>query len=164
MMAELTHLESTLGEVTGLAMAAQAATEKVRRLALEQEPGLLRELEQMHTDAVETARRCSEIADRLESRAGVRETAEVARGKSGKMLATGLDDDASILAGFEFLTMAEAGEVEHWRALAEMARQAGRSAIVDLCAWALPIQEHHLCYVSRACEQLAGAGSSVATA
>ena len=32
-MAELTNLETKLGEVTGLAMAAQAATEKVLKLA-----------------------------------------------------------------------------------------------------------------------------------
>src|SRR6185503_6254179 len=37
-MAELTNLESKLGEVMGLAMAAQTATEKVSRLAADEAP------------------------------------------------------------------------------------------------------------------------------
>src|SRR4051794_3110939 len=49
-VAELTNLESKLGEVMGLAMAAQAATEKVTRLAEDDQDarGLVAKLEQMH--------------------------------------------------------------------------------------------------------------------
>ncbi len=42
-MAELTKLEAKLGEVTGLAMAAQAATKKVTSLAREEHPELVTE-------------------------------------------------------------------------------------------------------------------------
>ncbi len=48
-MADLTNLESKLGEVTGLAMAAQAATDKVLKLAeSERETNLVAALRQMH--------------------------------------------------------------------------------------------------------------------
>ena len=57
-MAELTVLESKLGEVMGLAMAAQAATEKVAKLVADEEgadPELVRALERMRKEAAETA-------------------------------------------------------------------------------------------------------------
>jgi hypothetical protein len=40
-MADLTNLESKLGEVTGLAMAAQVATERVMKLAEAEAPELV---------------------------------------------------------------------------------------------------------------------------
>ena len=56
-MAELTKLEAKLGEVAGLAMAAQAATKKVTTLAKEEHPDLVPTLERMHEEAAETERR-----------------------------------------------------------------------------------------------------------
>lgn len=163
-MAELTNLESKLGEVTGLAMAAQTATEKVRHLALREEPGLIRELERMHNEAAETEERCSEIANSLEGKkTAIHEEAATTKRKGGEMLKTYIDNDSDVLDGFEFLTMAEAGEVGHWRVLSQMAQQADHRRIVDLCAWALPIQERHLAYVTQASEQLAAAADPVAT-
>ena len=52
-MAELTNLESKLGEVLGLAMAAQGATEKVKKLP-ELENDLTQVLDRMHEEAEET--------------------------------------------------------------------------------------------------------------
>jgi hypothetical protein len=164
-MAELTHLESKLGEVMGLAMAAQAATEKVRRLALEQEPGLIRELERMHNEAAETEKRCNQIVDALAGeKTAIQQEAVSTSHKGDEMLKTYLEADSGVLEGFEFLTMVEAAEVGHWRVLGQLAQRADDGRIVDLCAWALPIQERHLSYVSRACQQLAGAEDPVAIA
>ncbi|MDQ3381738.1 MAG: hypothetical protein M3546_15725 [Actinomycetota bacterium] len=55
-MAELTKLEARLGEVAGLAMAAQAATKKVVSLAKKEHPEVVPDLEQMHEEAAETER------------------------------------------------------------------------------------------------------------
>ena len=67
-MAELTKLEAKLGEVTGLAMAAQAATKKVTSLAREEHPELVSRLERMHEEATETERRCTDLADSLDGK------------------------------------------------------------------------------------------------
>ena len=60
------------------------------------------------------------------------------------MLTTYLGDDSDGLDGFEFLTMAEAGEVGHWAVLrqAERARRRGTQS-TSSSSWALPIQERH---------------------
>ena len=63
-MAELTALESKIGEVLGLAMAAQGATEKVGKL-VEDEGGhddLREALDRMHEEARETEERTTELA------------------------------------------------------------------------------------------------------
>ena len=67
-MAELTNMETKLGEVMGLAMAAQAATEKVSRLAEDEAPELVGKLEQMHSEAAETEQRCMRIVDSFEGK------------------------------------------------------------------------------------------------
>jgi hypothetical protein len=71
------------------------------------------------------------------------------------MLSTYLDDDADDLDGFEFLTMAEAGEVGHWKVLSEMAQRAGNNEVLDLARWALPIQERHFDDVQKLSLELA---------
>ncbi len=60
------------------------------------------------------------------------------------MMKTYLDSDSDTLDGFEFLTMAEAGEVGHWSVLAAMNEQAHHPEISSLVTWALPIQQRHL--------------------
>ena len=67
-------------------------------------------------------------------------------------LAEGSDD----LDGFEFLTMAEAGEVGHWEILGRLGEKAGEPEVTDLVSWALPIQERHLSQVREASLKLAG--------
>ena len=56
-MAELTTLEEKLAEVTGLAMAAQGATEKVSGLVEDDE--LTQPLDRMDAEAKETEERCT---------------------------------------------------------------------------------------------------------
>jgi hypothetical protein len=55
-----------------------------------------------------------------------------------------LDADSDALDGFEFLTMAEAGEVGHWSVLQQMSATAGHAGVRELVDWALPIQQRHL--------------------
>ena len=50
-MAELTNLETKLGEVIGLAMAAQAATERVERLT--KDKNVVKELDEIRKEAVQ---------------------------------------------------------------------------------------------------------------
>jgi hypothetical protein len=144
-MADLTKLESKLGEVTGLAMAAKAATSKVSTIARNDErEELLAALEQMNAEAAETEERCTVLAGAFDGKkTAILEEARETKDKAATMLKTYLDDDSDTLDGFEFLTMAEAGEVGHWEVLAEMANTAGRSDVRELVDWALPIQRGH---------------------
>lgn len=141
-MAELTTLEEKLGEVIGLAMAAQAATEKVIKLEdAEQFKGVL---EQMNEEAAETEKRGTSIADSIDGKkTAILEKARETKSKGSDMLKTYIDDDSDALDGFEFLTMAEAGEVGHWKVLQTLAEKAGRSELIELSQWALPIQQRH---------------------
>jgi hypothetical protein len=144
-MAELTVLESKLGEVMGLAMAAQGATEKIGKLVEEEGDGeLLRTLERMHQEATETEERCLERAEDLDGKkTAVLEKAREVKREATEMMRTYLGDDADALDGFEFLTMAEAGEAGHWAIVEVMAQRARDARTSTLAAWAKPIQERH---------------------
>jgi hypothetical protein len=145
MMAELTNLESKLGEVTGLAMAAQVATGRVITLAKQEDPDLVVALEKMRQDAEETERRCTEVVGTFEGKkTAILDEARATKSKGADMLKIYLDQDADALDGFEFLTMAEAGEVGHWAVLRQMNKRGAHSGIEELAEWALPIQERHL--------------------
>jgi hypothetical protein len=143
-MAELTNLETKLGEVIGLAMAAQVATSKVIKLAGEENGGLVGTLEQMNREARETEERGVTLAGTFEGKktAILQEARDVKR-KGATMLSTYLDDESDALDGFEFLTMAEAAEVGHWAVLRELNSRAGHGELSSLIEWALPIQERH---------------------
>jgi len=155
-MAELTKLESKLGEVMGLAMAAQAATKKVVTLAKEDHPELVSRLERMHAEAAETERRCTELAGRFEGKkTAILDEARATKSKGADMMATYLDEDADALDGFEFLTMAEAGEVGHWSVLETLNEKAGSAQISKLVKWALPIQRRHFSGVTETSLKLA---------
>lgn len=143
-MAELTNLETKLGEVTGLAMAAQAATEKVLALAKQDgESELEAKLQQMHDEAAETEKRCTELSASFEGRkTAILDEARSTKAKGAEMMKTYLDEESDSLDGFEFLTMAEAGEVGHWSVLQAMNGDDAR--VTELVNWALPIQRRHL--------------------
>ena len=86
-MAELTNLESKLGEVMGLAMAAQAATEKVTTFAEDEASELLPTLQQMHDEASETESRCMRLVDQLEGKkTAIQEEARATKSKGAEML------------------------------------------------------------------------------
>ncbi|MBJ7519422.1 MAG: hypothetical protein JHC84_06975 [Solirubrobacteraceae bacterium] len=62
-MATLTQLDEKLAEVLGLAQAAQKATDKVGRLAKDEDVSELATLmQQMGDEAAELERRCTEVA------------------------------------------------------------------------------------------------------
>jgi hypothetical protein len=154
-MAELTVLEEKLAEVIGLAMAAQGATEKVAGLTKDGELG--EKLERMHDEARETEERGTALADELDGKkTAVLEKARETKGEATEMMSTYLGDDADALDGFEFLTMAEAGEVGHWTVLAALNERAGDQRLQELIDWALPIQERHFEDVKAGSVKLAG--------
>jgi hypothetical protein len=141
-MAELTTLEEKLAEVTGLAQAAQGATEKVEGMV--EDEGIAAALRKMREEAEETERRCTEIADgRDGKKTAILEKALETKGEATEMMRTYLAGESDGLDGFEFLTMAEAGEVGHWSVLRKLNEAAGEEEIAQLADWALPIQERH---------------------
>jgi hypothetical protein len=156
-VAELTILESKLGEVLGLAMAAQGATEKVGKLVEEEDDrDLLQALERMRKEAAETEERCTDRAERLEGKkTAVLDKAREVKQEATEMMRTYLGEDADALDGFEFLTMAEAGEVGHWSVLQELNKQARHAGVRQLVGTHLPIQKRHLKDVMAASLKLA---------
>jgi predicted phage tail protein len=154
-MAELTTLEEKLAEVIGLAEAAQKATEKVEGLV--DDDIVAQKLQQMREEAEETARRGAEVAEQRDGKkTAILEKAKETKGEAAEMMDTYLGDDADGLDGFEFMTMAEAGEVGHWAVLKKLNEQAGEEPISELTEWALPIQERHFSETKECALQLAG--------
>lgn len=147
-MAELTTLEEKLAEVTGLAKAAQEATQKVEGLVEDDE--LASKLRQMREEAEQTEERCTAVADgRDGKKTAILEKAQETKNEAVEMMNTYLGADSDDLDGFEFLTMAEAGEVGHWEILGKLNEKAGEDEIKQLVDWALPIQERHLADVRK---------------
>src|ERR1700709_2787820 len=141
-MAELTTLEEKLAEVLGLAQAAQGATEKVEGMVEDQE--IVATLQKMRDEAEETERRCIEAADsRNGKKTAIRDKAQETKGEATDMMSTYLGGESDGLDGFEFLTMAEAGEVGHWAVLGTLNESAGEEGVSALVEGALPIQERH---------------------
>ena len=154
-MAELTNLESKLGEVIGLAMAAQGATDKVRKLD-EVDGDLEQELKRMHSEAKEAEERATEVAGSFEGKkTAILEEAREVKQKATEMMQDYLDRASDGLDGLEFLTMAEAGEVGHWEILNTLTERAGKSNVQELCSWAIPIQQRHFEEVRMGSLQLA---------
>jgi hypothetical protein len=142
-MAELTTLEEKLAEVTGLAKAAQEATQKVEGLVDDED--LAGQLQRMRGEAEETERRCTDLAEQRDGKkTAILEKAQETSHEAAEMMSTYLGSDADELDGFEFLTMAEAGEVGHWEILGKLNEKAGEAEVRELVEWALPIQERHL--------------------
>jgi hypothetical protein len=145
-MAELTAIESKIGEVLGLAMAAQGATEQVAKL-VEEEGGhddLRSTLERMNQEAQETEERTTELAGNIDGKkTAILEQARETKQEATEMMQTYLGDDADALDGFEFLTMAEAGEVGHWSIVGKMNERARIDGLEELVSWVTPIQQKH---------------------
>ena len=145
-MAELTALESKIGEVLGLAMAAQDATQKVTKLVEEEgeHDDLRATLQRMAKEAKETEERTTDLASELDGKkTAILEKARETKQEAVEMMRTYLGDDADALDGFEFLTMAEAGEVGHWRVVGTMNQRAQLPGLQELVQWAEPIQQRH---------------------
>jgi hypothetical protein len=145
-MAELTALESKIGEVLGLAMAAQDATRKVTKLVKQEgdHDDLAQTLQRMAQEAKETQERTAELAAELEGKkTAILEKARETKQEATEMMSTYLGDDADALDGFEFLTMAEAGEVGHWSVVGTMNERARLEGLQELVDWMKPIQQRH---------------------
>jgi hypothetical protein len=141
-MAELTNLETKIAEVIGLAQAAQGATEKVEKLV--DDDGLKQTLQRMREEAIETEERTTTVAEDLDGKkTAILEKARETKQEATEMMQTYLGGDADGLDGFEFLTMAEAGEVGHWEILRAMNEQAGNTQLEEVIQWATPIQQRH---------------------
>jgi hypothetical protein len=155
-MAELTNLETKLGEVIGLAMAAQASIDRVSKLG-NGNRSLAKQMNVMRKEAAAAEKRGTELAGTFDGKKSkIMSEARGVKKKGADMLKTYLDRDADLLDGLEFMTMAEAGEVGHWAVLAEMNKKARHPGIRELVAWQLPIQRRHLKDVTAASVALAG--------
>jgi len=154
-MAELTNLETKLGEVIGLAMAAQAAIDRVSKLA-DGEKDLVAQMKTMRTEAADAERGGTELAGTFDGKKNkILTEARTVKKKGSEMLKTYLDRDSDLLDGMEFMTMAEAGEVGHWAVLAQMNKKAKHPGIRNLVSKQLPIQKRHLRDVTAASLALA---------
>jgi hypothetical protein len=141
-MAELTPLDEKLGEVLGLAQAAQDATTKVAKMEGADE--FRSRLEQMKQEAAETERRTGELVDDLDGKkTAIREKASETKTEATKMMKTYLSGEEEALDGFEFLTMAEAGELGHWEIVQTMSQAVGEQRVTELADWAVGVQRRH---------------------
>jgi hypothetical protein len=144
-VATLTKLESKLAEVLGLAMAAQDSVREVRGMLNGEHEPLAKKLAQAHEEAKETQRRCVALASSFKGKkTAILDKAREVKGEATEMRAAYLGGEDDPLDGFEFLTMAEAGEVGHWAIVAKLNERAGNADLRKLADWALPIQQRHL--------------------
>lgn len=162
-MAELTNLETKLGEVIGLAMAAQAATERVEKLTSDRK--LKQQLQTMRKEAAKAEKDGTAVAASFSGKkAKILSEARSVKSKGAAMMKTYLERESDELDGFEFLTMAEAGEVGHWSVLQELNKQARHPGVRNLIKEQLPIQRRHFKDVTSASLQLAAQEDALAAA
>jgi hypothetical protein len=153
-MADLTPLDEKLAEVLGLAQAAQSATETVA--GMEGGDAFGDELARMRREAEETERRTDSLVDTLEGRkTAIREKAREVKSEATEMMKTYLGGEEEALDGFEFLSMAEAGELCHWKIVETMAGTIGADDVHKLATWAVGIQREHIEVVRNASLKLA---------
>jgi hypothetical protein len=140
---KLTNLETKLGEVIGLAMAAQGGTDKIAKLVSDRR--LKQQLKTMKSEAAAAEKGGTVVAGSITGKkAAIMKEAREVKKKATKMMTTYLDRSADGLDGFEFLTMAEAAEVGHWTVLDELNKQAKHPGIRQLTKMQIPIQRRHL--------------------
>jgi hypothetical protein len=143
-MAELTKLESKLAEVLGLAQAAKGATQTVKGMLEDGQDEIAERLDRMGEEAQETADRCEQVAGTFDGKkTAILDEARTVKQDATEMMKTYLEGEDEALDGFEFLTMAEAGEVGHWAILRTLNEKAANGEVASLTEWALPIQERH---------------------
>src|SRR3954454_5862666 len=153
-MADLTPLDEKLGEVLGLAQAAQAATKHVA--GMEDAEQFKSELERMRAQAEETEQRTDALIDTLEGKkTAIREKARETKVEAQDMMKTYLGGEEEALDGFEFLSMAEAGELCHWEIVEKMSETLGVDDVHSLASWAVGVQREHVETVRQASLELA---------
>ncbi|MDQ3739418.1 MAG: hypothetical protein M3389_00610 [Actinomycetota bacterium] len=153
-MAELTPLDEKLAEVLGLAQAAQDTVAKVAKM--EGADAFSSDLDRMTSESEETQRRTMEIVDGLEGKkTAITDKARETKQEAAEMRDAYLEGEEEALDGFEFLTMAEAGELGHWEIVETIAETAGEARIRELASWAVGVQRGHFEGVRQAALQLA---------
>lgn len=153
-MAELTPLDEKLGEVLGLAQAAQEATKHIERM--EDAEDFDEQLERMRSEAEETERRTDGLVDGIDGKkTAIREKARETKSEAVDMMKTYLAGEDEALDGFEFLSMAEAGELCHWEIVRTMADTLSLDDVSELADWAVEIQRGHIETVRAASLELA---------
>jgi hypothetical protein len=86
-MAELTNMETKLGEVIGLAMAAQAATERVEKLTKDRQ--LRKQLQTMRKEAAKAEKDGTAVAASLNGKKGkILKEARAVKTKGANMMKT----------------------------------------------------------------------------
>jgi hypothetical protein len=153
-MADLNPLDEKIAEVLGLAQAAQQATETVSKM--EGAEDFEADLKRMQDEAAETERRTDALVDGLEGKkTAIRDKARETKGEATEMMKTYLEGEEEALDGFEFLSMAEAGELCHWEIVEKMAVTIGDKQVSELAQWAVPVQRGHVATVREASLTLA---------
>jgi hypothetical protein len=153
-MAELTPLDEKLAEVLGLAQAAQKLTTDVAQM--EGGDQFEQQLERMDQEAAETERRTDALVNTREGKkTAIHDMARETKTEAQEMADTYLAGEDEALDGFEFLTMAEAGELGHWEIVQTMAQTTGEQPVVELADWAVEIQRKHVEQVRAASLELA---------
>ena len=143
-MATLNNLESKLAEVLGLAMAAQDLAQTIRGMLGSEHEALDKRLAQAREETRETQKRCTALAGTFKGKkTAILESARETKQEAAEMREAYLGGEDDPLDGFEFLTMAEAGEVGHWSIVAKLNETAGNAELKKLTDWALPIQQRH---------------------
>ena len=144
-MANLTKLESKLAEVLGLAMAAQDSVQQVRGMLGAEHKTLEKRLARAREEAKETQKRSTALASSFKGKkTAIVDKAREVKEEATEMREAYLGGEQDPLDGFEFLTMAEAGEVGHWAIVAKLNERAANPELRKLTDWALPIQQRHL--------------------
>ena len=142
-MAELTPLDEKLAEVLGLAQAAQQVTEQVSKM--EGADDFADSLERMNREAAETEERTTQLVDGLDGKkTAILDKARETKGEAVEMMKTYLADEEEALDGFEFLSMAEAGELCHWEIVEKMADTIGAGDVLELARGIVPVQRGHI--------------------
>jgi hypothetical protein len=142
-MAELTPLDEKLAEVLGLAQAAQQATTHVA--GMEDAEDFKTALETMGEQAAETERRTDAYIDTLEGRkTAIRDKGRETKTEAVEMMKTYLEGEEEALDGFEFLAMAEAGELCHWEIVQTIAERVKDTEAKALADWAVDVQRKHV--------------------
>jgi hypothetical protein len=155
-MATLTKLESKIAEVLGLAMAGQEAVDTVSDMLEDGHP-VAATLQQMRLDARETQKHCTEVAGSFDrKKTAILAAAKETRAEAVEMMQTYLEGEDEALDGFEFLTMAEAGEAGHWLIVSKLNQRAQNAKVGVLADWAIAIQQRHFQDVLDASVHLAG--------
>lgn len=156
-MAQLTTLDEKLGEVIGLAMAAKGATVKVGKLV--EDEHCAKSVQKMHDDAVKVEEMGTELISSEKfagKKTAILDKARETKQEAVEMMETYLGEDPDGLDGFEFLTMAEAGEVGHWKVVEKLNETLGDRDLRELTDFVVPLQEEHLALTLEGSLVLAG--------